>query len=721
MIRLNRQLFSGLAVGLCLLAPADLRASAFSAANASGAMPGLVEATTAVQEVAGTPEATVATATPGSGQSININYLNNRHPLLTKPYMELPLGSIRPEGWLRIQMERMREGMTGHLDSIYAAVMGPRNGWLGGDGDVWERGPYWIDGLLPLAYILNDRALIEKVRPWIEWTLASQQPSGYFGPATDRGPEPGLQRDNARDWWPKMVMLKVMQQYYSATGDARVLTFLTNYFKYQLSELPRTPLGQWTFWAEQRGGDNLMVVYWLYNLTGDAFLLELGELIHRQTFDWTNVFLHGDHLYRQNSLHCVNLAQGFKEPVVYYQQSKEAKHLEAVDKAVRTIRQSIGFPIGLWAGDELLRFGNPTQGSELCTAVEMMFSLEKMMEITGNAAWADQLEKVAYNALPTQISDDFSARQYYQQINQIAITREGRNFVSPHEDTDIVYGELSGYPCCTSNLHQGWPKFTQHLWLATADNGIAALVYAPSQVTAKVGNGIGVTISEETNYPFEESVRFRLQFTDKRTKSAFFPFHFRIPSWCTAPVIRVNGEAIDAPLYSGQIARINREWQTGDVVTLELPMQVSCSRWYDGAAVIERGPLVYALKMEEKWVKKTDERTDSSHHGQWYYEVTSDSPWNYCLADKNLRPETIADAVSVEKKASIAPYPWTRENAPVTLRTQARRLPSWLPYKGSAGPICYFLQAREPMGEEETIELIPYGCTTLRITEFPVR
>lgn len=660
-------------------------------------------------------------AAPTSGQSINVNYVNNRHPLLTKPYMELPIGAIRPEGWLRVQMERMGKGLTGHLDSIYAPVMGPRNGWLGGDGDVWERGPYWIDGLLPLAYILNDQALIEKVRPWIEWTLASQQPSGYFGPSEDRAPEAGLQRDNARDWWPKMVMLKVMQQYYSATGDARVLSFLTKYFRYQLSELPRSPLGKWTFWAEQRGGDNLMVVYWLYNLTGDAFLLELGELIHRQSFDWTDVFLHGDHLYRQNSLHCVNLAQGFKEPVIYYQQSKEAKQLEAVDKAVRTIRQSIGFPTGLWAGDELLRFGNPTQGSELCTAVEMMFSLEKMVEITGDVAWADQLEKVAYNVLPTQISDDFSARQYYQQVNQIAITREGRNFVSPHEDTDIVYGELSGYPCCTSNLHQGWPKFNQHLWFATADNGIAALVYAPSCVTAKVGNGVEVKITEETVYPFEESVRFHLQFTDKRTKSAFFPFHFRIPAWCNAPVIRVNGEAVPTPLYPGEIARINREWKNGDRITVELPMQVSCSRWYDGAAVIERGPLVYALKMNEKWEKKIDERLDSSHHGQWYYEVTSNSPWNYCLTERNLRPETIAEAVTVEKQAPVAPYPWTLQEAPIVLKTKARRLPSWLPYKGSAGPICYFLQAREPMGEEETIELIPYGCTTLRITEFPVR
>lgn len=655
------------------------------------------------------------------GSSGNMNYPNNRHPLATKPYMELPIGAIRPAGWLEEQMKRMCTGMTGNLDKIYEPVMGKRNGWLGGDGDVWERGPYWIDGLLPLAYIMNDQALIEKVKPWIEWALGSQKPNGYFGPDTDRSPEPGLQRDNARDWWPKMVMLKVMQQYYSATGDERVIAFLSNYFCYQAAELPKDPLGKWTFWGEQRGGDNLLVVYWLYNITGDEFLLDLGELIHKQTLNWTDIFLNQNHLSRQNSLHCVNLAQGFKEPVIYFQQSNNPAQLQSVKKAMQVIRHTIGFPTGLWAGDELLRFGNPTQGSELCTAVEMMYSLEKMVEITGDVAWADQLERIAYNALPTQISDDFTTRQYYHQINQVNITREGRNFVTPHEDTDILFGALSGYPCCTSNLHQGWPKLTQNLWLATADNGIAALVYAPSEVTAKVAGGVTVQIKEETGYPFEEEVSFSLSFADKKVKSALFPLHLRIPGWCVNPVVRVNGEVIKADLQSGEIARINRDWKPGDKVSLELPMEVAISRWYDDAAVVERGPLLYALKMDEKWTKKTDERKASSHYGQVYYEVTSDSPWNYSLLSANLLPENIGKGFVVEKSPSIALYPWTADDAPITIKTTARRLPSWQMFRGSAGPVSYFMQTREPLGAEETIELIPFGCTTLRVTEFPVR
>lgn len=649
------------------------------------------------------------------------NYPGNRSPLIDKTYIELPIGTIKPQGWLKEQLNRMRTGMTGHLDSIYPQVAGRRNGWLGGDGDVWERGPYWIDGLLPLAYIMNDEELKKKVQPWIEWTLASQKPNGYFGPDTDREPEEGLQRNNSHDWWPKMVMLKVMQQYYSATGDKRVIPFMTNYFKYQLKELPDHPLGNWTFWGEQRGGDNLMMVYWLYNITGDSFLLELGELIHKQTFNWTDVFLHRDHLSRQHSMHCVNLGQGFKEPVIYYQQNQSPEQLEAVKKAVRDMRNTIGFPIGLWAGDELLRFGNPIQGSELCTAVEMMYSLESILQITGDVQWADHLEKIAYNTLPTQITDNFDARQYYQQVNQIKVSRDIRNFVTPHHDTDNLFGELTGYPCCTSNMHQGWPKFTQNLWYATSDNGIAALIYAPSEVSAKVGNGEIVAIKESTHYPFNETVTFTIEFQNRKNKEIRFPFHLRIPEWCNAPILTINGEKMAVETKQGEIVKIDRVWKNNDKISLRLPMRVSVSRWYDGGAAIERGPLLYALKMNENWQKKTTESHETKRYGKWYYEVTSDTPWNYALPNRNINKENIGKAFVVEIKDNVSDYPWTLQEAPIVIKTKGLRIPGWKEYNGSAGPVPYFTQQGEDVGQEENIELIPYGCTTLRIAVFPIR
>lgn len=658
-----------------------------------------------------------------TNNSLNVNYSNNRAPLATKPYIELPLGSIKAHGWLDEQLKRMSEGMTGHMDEIYKPVMGSRNGWLGGDGDVWERGPYWIDGLLPLAYILDDEALKEKVKPWIEWALASQKSDGYFGPDIDRDYEAGLQRDNSHDWWPKMVMLKILQQHYSATKDERVITFMTNYFKYQLQKLPETPLGNWTFWAEQRGGDNLLIVYWLYNITGDKFLLELGDLIHKQSTNWTNIFNHDNHLYREHSLHCVNLAQGFKEPIIYYQRSSDSENLNAAYNATKTIRHTIGLPTGLWAGDELLALGDPIKGSELCTAVEMMYSLENILEITGDMKWADHLERVTYNTLPTQISDDFNSRQYYQQLNQIAVTNETRAFSTPHEGTDNLFGVLTGYPCCTSNLHQGWPKFVQHLWYATADNGLAALVFAPSEVNAVVANGVNVKVVEETSYPFEENISFRFSYNNAKIKEAFFPFHVRIPSWSNHPIVKLNGKELNDVAINNKVLILNRNWKENDVLDVEFPAEVKVERWYSQSAVVERGPLLYALKLNENWVKKEFEtEQQKKHYGEWYYEVTTDSKWNYTLKEDHIKPENIKNNFIVEKKAKSAKYPWTWADAPITIKAKGRILPRWKMVNGSTGQVAYYVQQYDyPEAEEYDIELIPYGCTTLRITEFPVR
>ncbi|KPK80664.1 MAG: hypothetical protein AMS27_16460, partial [Bacteroides sp. SM23_62_1] len=566
---------------------------------------------------------------------IPTNYLQNRSPLLAKSYLELPLGSIHPEAWLLEQLKMMKNGLTGHLDEAYETVVGSRNGWLGGDGDGWERGPYWLDGLVPLAYILDDQELIKKVRPWIEWSLDNQAENGYFGPVPfEEEPvlEPGIQKTPRRDWWPKMVMLKVLQQYYSATGDERVVSLMTEYFRYQLERLPETPLDNWSFWANRRAGDNLMMVYWLYNITGEDFLLDLARLIHEQTYPWTKIFMNEKcyegpaltHLYPYNvsnkypydtllitrlcvkqlqSFHCVNLAQGIKEPVIFFQQDPDPVYITSVEKAFKKIKAFHGQPQGMYGGDEPMHGNNPTQGIELCSVVELMYSLENMLTITGDIQFADHLEKIVYNALPAQVKQDFSSRQYFQSANQVMLTRHRHNFYEEdyHGGTDLCFGLLTGYPCCTCNMHQGWPKYVQNLFYGTPDNGIAAMMYAPCSVSMLVSDSIPINVLEETNYPFDENIRFTIS-CPERTK---FAFHLRVPSWCLNAEIGLNDEAF-LPLESGTICVIDRRWNNGDRIELILPMEISFSRWVENSVAVERGPLVYSLKIREKWIPRDD-------------------------------------------------------------------------------------------------------------------
>lgn len=678
---------------------------------------------------------------PSADKSKNLaNYRQNRSPLKEKPYLDLPLGSIKPQGWLHEQLVRMKDGMTGHLDKIYPEVMGKRNGWLGGDGDGWERGPYWIDGLLPLSYILDDKSLKAKVQPWVEWTLNHQTEEGYLGPVPfeqEPAPEPGLQKTMRRDWWPKMVMLKVLQQYYEATGDERVITALTKYFKYQLQELPKTPLDHWTLWANRRGGDNLMVVYWLYNITGDQFLLDLGELIAEQTFPWTTIFLNEENyddpvtpwhytkikrypfdpkeiqaltVSKMGGMHCVNFAQGLKQPVVFYQQHPEEKYINAAKKALLDVKKYHGQPQGMYGGDEPLHGTNPVQGIEFCSISEEMFSLETMLTISGDMEFADQLEKITYNALPTQASDDFMSRQYFQAANQVHITDQLKTSYQTvgHQGTDFVFGVLSGYPCCTSNMHQSWPKYVQNLWYATHDGGVAALLYGPSKVSLKVADGVDLAIREETGFPFREEVYFTLSLN----QNAAFPFHLRIPGWAKNAVITINGKTWKGEAKN-QTAIIHREWKDGDRVTLTLPMELKASQWHDFARTIERGPLVYALKIREE--KKTRDRND--HYGP-FQEVYALDDWNYALYGEDL--ENLVEAVKVMEKDWQGEYPWNLENAPIELKIRGVQLPEWkLVNSAPVFPAWWGRRSNEDIPLKE-ITLVPYGCTTLRITEFPV-
>jgi hypothetical protein len=665
------------------------------------------------------PNAGIAAATPVAGREPrgerspepragrNRHYASNRAPLVPSAYAPLPLGSVRPAGWLRGQLRGWADGMTGRLDEVWADV-GPNNGWLGGDGDVWERGPYWLDGLLPLAHLLQDPGLLEKANRWVEATLGSTRRDGYFGPTGEKAQRKTRRAVAGEDWWPKMVMLKVLQSHHEATGDGRVLDLMTDYFRYQLRELPSRPLGHYTWWGRERGGENLSSAHWLYNRTDDAFLLELGEILNEQTERWA-----GRETHDPGRWHVVNTAMGVKQPGVWYAQSGDPADLAAVDALLRWLTVTHGQPQGIWSGDEELHGTDPGQGVETCAVVEYMFSLEQLLAIAGDLRHAEILERVAYSALPAALSPAFGGRHYFQRPNQVACTLGPRSFTVRHQD-DTLIGLETGYGCCTANLHQGWPKFVQHLWYATPDDGLAALVYGPCEVTARVGDGAEVRVVEETEYPFEETVRIVVRGQD----GVRFPLHLHVPSWAEGASIRVAGTPLAAP-EAGSVARIERAWRDGDVLELRLPMAVRSSRWHENSAALSLGPMLLALGRSERWTTVADRKVGPFEA----YEIRTGDPWNFGLRQADL--EAPADAFEVVRRP-VPEQPWAVAGAPgatgtappVEVRGVGRRVPEWMAYGVDAGPLPWSPIRSESADEEVT--LVPFGATKIRISEFPV-
>jgi hypothetical protein len=305
------------------------------------------------------------------------------------------------------------------------------------------------------------------------------------------------------------------------------------------------------------------------------------------------------------------------------------------------------------------------------------------------------------------MTPDLKGLHYITSPNQVQLDRANKAPMIQNSGDMFRYDPYE-YRCCQHNAAFGWPYFSEYLWMATRDNGLAAVMYAPSEVKAKVGDGTEVKLTETTNYPFDESIAIAVE----TPKTVRFPLVLRVPAWCANPSVSVNGKPLPAPKDAARgWLVVERAWSANDKVVLALPMKIRAQVWKENrnTVSVSRGPLTYSLKIGERWVREggTDE-----FPAQEVYPATA---WNYGLVLNVQKPE---ESFQVVKTGKTAAQPFAAEDAPIVLRAKGRRIPQWkLEPNGMAGEVEPGpVKSIEPV---EEITLIPMGAARLRISSFP--
>jgi len=658
---------------------------------------------------------------PATKQS-NRHYVSNRAPLLASPLVKLPLGSVRPKGWLRRQLDLMVEGMTGRLNEV-SHFVADDNGWLGGEKEGWEEQAYWFRGFYAMARQTGDHRCLKIAEEWIEKIIATAQTDGYYGPGWCKEFKSKDGRRKVTDLWPHMVMNDALILHWEFTGDKRIKPMLRKFFRFCLNIPQRDfipaltqgidiapEFGAWKITVQiPRAVDMVPQIYWLYNHTGEKWLLDLATRFYQHC---------GGPDGNWNARHIVNFTQRFSYPGIYAQQSHRPWHLAQTEFWYRQHMDTWGQqPRGIFGADECVRDGknDPRQGFETCGMTEFAKSFYLLGRITGDPLYADRCEDVMLNHFPASQTPDLKGLHYLTASNSPQLDASGvHDFFNKCEQ--LNYSPHEVYRCCQHNVAMGWPWYADNLWQASADDGLVAWLYAASEVTAKVGAaGVNVSVVEKTDYPFDG----RVALTVKTAKAVRFPLYLRVPRWCVELKLKVTGKAVKVDAVQGEYIRIERAWTNGDRVAVEFGMEVSLKTWpRTGAVTVDRGPLSYSVKIGERW-KKHHSRFiwEGSSKTKWPgWEVLPTTPWNYGLV---LGGDLAKCFKVVRKKAPLADQPWTPEAAPIEIETKAKQIAKW---KLGADKTVPPLQSSpiKATGPTQEITMIPLGCARLRMSVLPM-
>ncbi|MBQ8551797.1 MAG: glycoside hydrolase family 127 protein [Clostridia bacterium] len=590
---------------------------------------------------------------------------------------------LKPSGWLKRQLTIQAEGLSGNLDKVWRDVRD--SAWIGGDAEGWERVPYWLDGFIPLAYLLENEDMIARAGKYIDAIVASQKPDGWICPCSE-------EKIPTYDTWAVLLISKVLTVYYNCSHDERIPDVLYRTMKnyYDLLSNGTIKLFQW---GKYRWYEGFMALNFLAERYDDEWIRDLAKILKSQGTDYSEKIELWKRPLNKWTLdtHIVNLMMMLKSEAV----SCELLGDEYTDLAerLRTVLDNYnGTPVGLFTGDECLSGISPIQGTELCAVAEMMYSYELLYAYTGDKKWAERLEVVAFNALPATISDDMWTHQYLQMSNQIACVRfPGRSLFRTNNNEAHLFGLEPHFGCCTANFNQAWPKLTLSAFMYSGDTVVSA-VPVPTELKA---DGINITL--DTNYPFENKLVYKID-TEKA-----FTLKVRIPSFakdltvCGTPAY---AEELSFDLCAGENREITVEFNTACEL-IDRPHSLK---------TVKCGSLVFSLPIKYEKVMYEYTKKDVERKFPYCdYEYVPKSEWSYGLDDVKF------DVL----RHGVSDVPFSSEKPPVTLTASVKKI-AWGTEDGFETVCAKIPASTAPMGERETVSLYPYGCAKLRMTELPL-
>lgn len=603
-------------------------------------------------------------------------------------YEHFTAKEIKPAGWLRQQLEIQAAGLSGNLDAVWPDIR--ESAWTGGGREGWERLPYWLDGFVPLAYLLDDEALKRKADRYIDAILSRQQPDGWLCPCAAE--------ERARyDVWPFFLICKVLVTYEECTGDGRIEPAVSRALKCLHLHL-RHMMFQW---AASRWFECLIPIAWLYRRAPDSWLLELADMLRFEGLNYRALFedwkFRGPRNEWSYYSHVVNLAMALKSEALWSLFSDRAD-LGFPEKMFSMLEQYHGTAVGHFTGDECLSGDSPIQGTELCGVVEAMFSDEVLFGVLGDKVWLDRLERLAFNALPATISADMWTHQYLQMTNQIACYDMGvKKIFRTDSGESNLFGLEPNFGCCTANFSQGWPKLALHTFYRKGDAVVSA-VLAPSVLTTSV-KGVPVRIELSTLYPFRKTLKYSVTVSEPVS----FPLRVRIPEW--AESVRANGKDCE----TGEFFTAGTEWSGTQEVRVEFGWKPELRERPRGLFALHYGPLVFSLAIAEEKLRKEYVRNGVERKFPYCdYEILPKSPWNYAFAGNSFQ---VCENDGFDR-------PFSRENPPLSVTADMAEI-DWGLEDGYEKICAEVPRSAVPLSGPEKKLFLPYGCTDLRMTEMP--